>query len=229
MDILLSLSDHFTVPIDLLLSSDIPKISEIKIDSVSMQKKIMNLFPIFSDENAGMHFQQAVYKHRLLVKEANLNFGLVVDCLFEYDDAIDAEEAIEAFVANTLGLLMLLGMSLEGMNAKRTEAAAAKFIQPDSFEDEYKKSLRILGEMLDSVDCFEYLSILKHSGLETYRDLSDFYLGMSYMCNIVKTNLPLNMNVQIGAHMLRSFHAMGNRYVANYRKFAYELLNVHEL
>ena len=238
-DTLKEIANHFVVTVDDLLNKDFSYLGKINLDSQWLTKKIYELLPILSSENAlrNTSFKKAIKAHRSFYEKVKKNredgIELLVYGMVFYTEAMDDPNAKIESAANYLSLLFFIIMYLKGTIIAFHQIAAIKQIRKsdrkvdkilddlnDSFYEETKNVLTQMYQSEDYCKRTELLFLLKREG--GLSDLADYYLALQYCWGILDNEMGMALNQKIGYEMMSSFSLAGNYYAKRFLQLFYD-------
>lgn len=233
-NVLLAIANHYGITIDDLVNARYSDLPLYVLESDVFNKMIDTVFPYFEvdDEKLDPDFCIAIRRQREIYKLVRANdvsfFDLFETCYDEYKISRANSRFHYEATANALSIIMLLLMivqespySLYDYSAASTQLArndegVRKRI--NKVDSEFvNKHQEIVKEIKDSswytdIDCF--LLDLKKS--HKWSEVSDYYLGLRYVFNLVNNESCRNMNMRIGMEMLYAFSTVGNVYAKSF-------------
>lgn len=225
-----AIATHYMVSVEELLTFDYSGIGRFNINPRVFWENIDQIFPIAFSEKASKnkYFKRAHFIHcevfEQFKNEYYNNIDKLIDCLNEYLEAYEFEEAKCESAANFIGIWYLFIFSIKNTPAFLENKPAA-ILQAAKNNKNFKNMIeepdpdlkRDAKEMLDDLMVpeteeliSELLTSMKQSKL--WYPLADYYLAMRYVWNLVDNGLEFEINNRIGIEMLDSFAMVENPY-----------------
>ncbi len=234
---LVAIAAHYGKTVDEILYTDLTGLKPININDKSlsdMNGLYKKLIPLFSSDEVmnNKNFRKAYHLcERVLEafsKNEYLNGHIIVEILEGFLQAAEETEAPEA-VANVMWSVFLWWSQSNDPKQMLSwqNRLMSKRIDMNHFMQEYQKSQKT-PEINEKKKSFlqnfkevinEMIRCLK-SNVE-WSELGDYYLALSFLLNMVDTELSSEMNKTIGMQMLLAYAELGNQYAIQFIRITF--------
>lgn len=234
---LVIIAKHFGKTVDELLHTDLTEIQASNVndksvvDIVEVYKK---MFPLFSSEEAMRNNRfKSAYRLCEKVLEAfekgeNFNGHIIIDILDSFLHAVDETEVPEA-VANLMWVIFLWWSQINNIPKLLVlqNKLLSKRLDMNDYIIEYQE-MRRSSEVTEKKKAFlqefkemitEALKALKSD--TEWEELGDYYLALTFLFDMVDTELSAEFNIAIGNQMLVAYAELGNSYAIQFLTTAY--------
>lgn len=235
---LVTIAKHFGKTVDELLHTDLTVVQASNINDKSVADMVVayrKMFPLFSSDEAMRNnkFRRAYYSCEKILeaftKGENLSGHIVSDILDGFLNVIDEAELPEA-VANFMWTIFFWWSQINDM--QKMLALQNKFLSKRIDMKSYIQECQEIQKMQQVNEkrqsflqdfkpmITDAIKALK-SDIE-WADLGDYYLALTFMFDMVDTELSAEFNIEIGNQMLIAYAELGNTYAVQFINTVFE-------
>ncbi len=232
-----AIADHYLIPVERLIFSDMSWISEMQQNKLGFQDYIGVMLPAVSSQKAmqNINFRRAHASQSDLYNWFRKDTKGVIDvmdicaaCIEDYQEAAEDDDIKAEAAANIIAVvyLLLLEIKLTALFIKERPATFDLHEIKDvetrlMFENRDPELMAELEDINQDPLIYELYEMIPENLLvmkksKDYAELADYYLAIQYFCGLVDNSIEFAYNQRIGIEMLLSFASVKNPYAIRF-------------